>query len=130
VNKKQRGAIERYVKQIQPLLGLDGWLIEVSEHEPPNEDTLGRCSTPFGRKMALLQFSDDLLEGTNVFVAETIIHEMLHAVRAQSKHALYRCCPGKRRERDAVLAAYIVSQEYEIDSLSVGLAKVFPEFGW
>jgi hypothetical protein len=133
VNGRQQRKIQRYVEQLQPLLGLNDWVIEVEVERPSNEGWIAQCSDIAGRRRAYLRFGDIFFEDwySNRERTATIIHELLHAVQAQERNAvqnvaLHDAIGAKAFE--IFRASYHQANEYAVDTLACALAPLFPQF--
>lgn len=130
---RQQKKIQKWVDQAKPLLGLKDWQIFV-EVEPPTDPLwIGMCQDIAGRKLAFLRFGDTFFEDwyTARERTATLIHELLHCVKAQERNFAVNGPIAQAVDESAhrvFEAGYLQVHEYTVDSLACALAPLFPEF--
>lgn len=77
MTEKQRNSL---IVQWKKRLGLDHWLIEISEETPENPDALASVSPAESYDRATIRFAPEWPEWPQQFAERVIVHELLHIV--------------------------------------------------
>lgn len=128
-SKTRQRKLERYVEKVKPLLGIQDWEVFIAQDAPTKKGVVANCSRMKHRKVGILRFGPQFWRMPQHERKETVIHELLHCVLAQVSDVVDFQAAELLEDpvADALWASHEMASEYAIDSLSVGLAKVFPD---
>lgn len=131
MKKRERKAglarMREYVTTLQPLLMLQHWQIRVSEKRPDNGDHWASCYRVPRQWSAWLYFADDLFGEKPEQQRETVVHELLHIVRAMEYVAVREGYEGLgQTSRAWAWERFDHEQEVTTDHLARILAPYMP----
>ncbi len=69
-----------YIAQLQPLMRLQQWLIDVDDEPPRDPDRAAECIRKYRQWWARIAYSDEQLAAPPEELRLTTIHELLHLV--------------------------------------------------
>lgn len=129
MNAKQRKALQGYVDEMRPLLGLAEWEVSVSDQPTVEEAHVATIYPVWGTRQANVRFSKTFFTHAPSFQRETVIHELLHCVFAQTQHQVEFILPQHASDEHVGAlfhAMWDQAHEYAIDGLAVAIAPRFP----
>lgn len=131
MKKRERNAaldrMRAYVATLQPLLMLHHWKIRVSEKPPENPNFWASCYRVPCQWSAWLYFADDIFEQQPEQQRETVVHELLHIVRAMEYVAVSEAYNGlDQTGRAWAWERFDHEQEVTTDHLARVIAPFMP----
>jgi len=128
VTKRQQKALQRYVNELCPMLGISDWNAVVQQEPPENSGHDGAHRSIPGTRTSTLRFGEKFFGFEPEYQREVVVHELLHCVFApeqdQVRHVLpdYFKGPAGELFRDLWFQAH----EYAIDTLAVAFGRRLP----
>lgn len=129
---RDRRVLQAYLNDVKERLGLRDWQVELSKLEPDTEGWVASCYTIPGRRVAIVRVRNDFRDHDAVWQRSTIVHELLHAVHAQTQD-LVRIVLGNAMEDEQhtiFCECWFQAHELAIDTLAEALAPSFPPIRW
>jgi hypothetical protein len=131
VTKRERKALEKYVRWVADAMELRDWTITI-DNDPCADDLEGSAVCTFSQRHVTIAFATNFRDRDPADQRETVVHELLHAhhevtwrmvqtdlAGALGKPVYYVFCDSYRR-----------AMEYTVDALAKTIAKAMPLIDW
>jgi hypothetical protein len=115
----RRDRWQPYVRQLADKLCLKDWQIEISVEQPAGDNSIASVQPIYGRKYAVLRFSEGFLNDPKTEQRHTLVHELLHCHLAPLQRLL--------ETEEHLTHGGKMALEYCVDGLADAIAPLLPE---
>ncbi len=131
LTKKRQAEIQAYVDELQPILRLTDWKIDVRTDHIENDSILASITCTYGQRHANLRVSDDFGDHSLVDQRIALVHELLHCHLNRIRVSALNTFTRLGHDAYEVAKAQIGDEiEYATDAIAQALAPLCPLPPW